>query len=301
MIAVNEARAGLTDSAWVRLNGPLLSKALTDTADARRHHEYPYERDGAWVNGRFDGWYWYVARARAEVAMQLGDWQQARVAAARAVEARRFSGKDALLLAIASAQTGDLAYAEAAAAYAGYLEPVMPEAHHLLGLLHWRAGRRAAATAALRAARGADSSFAPAALALARLSLPGSRPDPLPSYFLTGIRRAAELTSPVSPKVEEQLQQDTAPMLAFNPQTPLPDSVQARFRLSEPLTIYVQCLIDESGSAKSFEMPAVPREDLPLELVHHMSRDLQTWRFVAPTRFGKPISAWVTAEYVVRP
>lgn len=301
MIAVNEARTGALDSARVRLEAPLLAAALSDTADARRHHDYPYERDGFWVNGRFDGWCWYVARARAEVAMQRGDWQAARRAAATALEMRPFSGKDALLLALTSAHSGDVAFAEAAASYAGHLEPVLPEAHYLLGVLQWRAGKRTAAAAAFRAAQAADSSFALAALALVRLRLPGSRPDSLPAHFLTGLRRAAELTSPVAPKVEEQLQQDTAPMLAFAPQSPLADTLQARFQLKEPLTIYVQCLIDEGGTARAFEMPAVPQEALPLELVHHMGRDLQTWRFIAPTRFGKPIAAWVTAEYVVRP
>jgi len=301
MVALNEARTGQLDSAWVRLSGPLLTAAMADTGDVGRHHDYPYERDGLWVNGRFDGWCWYVARARAEVALQRGDWTQARAAASRAMEFRRYSGKDALLLAVTSAQVGDLAFSEAAASYAGYLEPVLPEAHYLLGLHLWRAGKRTAAAAAFRSAQQADSGFAAAALALARLRLPGSRPDSLPRHFLTGLRRSAELTSSASPKVEEQWQQDTAPMLAFAPHSPLADSLHSRFRLTQPLTIYVQCLIDEGGTARAFEMPAVPREELPLELVHHMARDLQTWRFVAPTRFGRPIPAWVTAEYVVRP
>lgn len=301
VVALNEARVGLADSAWARLHGPVLSAALADTGDASRHHDYPYAREGFWVNGRFDGWYWYVARARAELALARGDWLEARRAAVQAVEARPFSGKDALLLAVASAHTGDLAFSEAAAAYAKYLEPGLPEAHYLLGLHLWRNQRRLEAGRAFQDAMEADSAFAPAALALVRLRLPGTRPDSLPRGFLTGLRRAAELNSPVSPKVEEEWQQDTAPMLAWNPQTPLADSLKTELKLTRPLTIYIQVLIDGGGRARALELPYAPRDRLPIALMHHLSRDILNWRFVAPTRFNQSVVAWVTAEYVIAP
>ena len=301
VVALNEARVGLADSAWTRLYGPVLTAALADTGDISRRHDYPYAREGYWVNGRFDGWFWYVARARAELALTRGDWVEARRAAVQAVEARPFSGKDALLLAVASARTGDLAFSEAAAAYARYLEPGLPEAHYLLGLHLWRNQRRLEAASAFQDAMAADSAFAPAALALVRLRLPGARPDSLPAGFLTGLRRAAELTSPVSPKVEEEWQQDTAPMLAWNPQIPLADSLKMELKLTHPLTIYIQVLIDSGGRARALELPYAPRDRLPLALMHHLSRDILNWRFVAPTRFGQSMVAWVTAEYVIAP
>ena len=55
-IALDEARTGLSDSAWARLHGPILAAALADTAGLGRRSEYPFQREGAWVNGRFDGW-----------------------------------------------------------------------------------------------------------------------------------------------------------------------------------------------------------------------------------------------------
>lgn len=301
IVALNEARSGLSDSAWVRLYGPLLSAALADTAGLSRRRDYPYAREGFWTNGRFDGWYWYVARARAELALARGDWEQARISATQAIEARPTSGKDALLLALAAARTGDLAFSEAAAAYAAYLEPLLPEAHHLLGWHLWRNGKRAEAEASFEAALAADSLFTPAALARVRLRLPGARPDSLTRSFLTGIRRAAELTSEVGPKVEEDRQQDTAPGLLWNPHTPLTDSLRTAMGLRQPLTIYVHVLIDAGGRSRALEIPYASREQLPLALLHHLARDIQTWRFVAPTRHGEPVTAWVTGEYVVQP
>ncbi len=66
-IALDEARTGLADSAWARLHGPLLTAALADTAGLVRRNDYPFQREQLWVNGSFDGWYWYIARARAEL------------------------------------------------------------------------------------------------------------------------------------------------------------------------------------------------------------------------------------------
>lgn len=301
VIALNEARTGAVDSAWSRLHGGLLSAALTDTGDVSRRHDYPYERDGLWVNGRFDGWYWYVARARAELALERGDWPAARAAAHQALEARPYSGKDALLLALAAARVGDLEFSEAAAAYAAHLEPSLPEAHHLLGLHLWRLGKRNEATVAFQFALQADSSFTPAALALVRSRLPGARADTLPRGFLTGIRRAAELTSPIGPKVEEDRQQDTSPMLAWNPHTPLPQELIAQLRSKDPLTVYVHVLIDPGGRPRSLELPYSSPERIPLGVYHHLSKDILSWRFVAPTRFGAPVVAWVTAEYQINP
>ena len=70
--AIDEARANLLDSAWVRLTSPVLSAAMADTGEPVRWRDYPFQREPFWLNGAFEGWYWYVARARAEVALRLG-------------------------------------------------------------------------------------------------------------------------------------------------------------------------------------------------------------------------------------
>src|SRR6185436_7759701 len=141
-IALDEARVGLLDSAWTRLYSPILERALADSAGDLRRSEYPFQRESMWVNGTFDGWYWYIARARAELALARRDWPRMLGMASRASAARPLSGKEALLVALAAGHTGDEEYSEAAAAWASYLEPWLPEAHYLSGLWAWRHGRR---------------------------------------------------------------------------------------------------------------------------------------------------------------
>src|SRR5262249_39631690 len=147
--------------------------------------EYPFQREGMWVNGTFDGWYWYVARARAELALARRDWPQMLAMANQCVAARPLSGKEALLLALAASHSGHAEYGEAGAAWAGFLEPWLPEAHYLSGIWAWRKGRRAEARASLQVAAALDSSWRDPVLALARLALPGAQPDSLPTRFLT--------------------------------------------------------------------------------------------------------------------
>src|SRR5262249_44092268 len=56
-VALDEARVGLVDSAWTRLYSPILEKALADSAGDLRRTEYPFQREGMWVNATWDGWY----------------------------------------------------------------------------------------------------------------------------------------------------------------------------------------------------------------------------------------------------
>src|SRR5262249_51630533 len=239
-IALDEARVGLVDSAWPRLHPPLLTAALADSIGSLRRTEYPFQREGMWVNGTFDGWYWYIARARAELAFARHDWQQALAMASRAASARPLSGKEALLVALSASHAGDAEYGEAAAAWAAYLEPWLPEAHYLSGLWSWRHGRRAEARASFAAAAALDSTWRDPVLALARLALPGAQPDSLPTRFLTGVRACAMLTSPRRPKQEEFVQFDRTPTLVFNPQTQPEDSLLELMKLKKPTQLYVQ-------------------------------------------------------------
>jgi hypothetical protein len=300
-IALDEARVGLADSAWNRLHGPLLTAALADTGGPARRSEYPFQREGLWINGRFDGWYWYVARARAELAFARHDWKEATAMASRAANARPLSGKEALLLALAASHSGDAELGQAAASWAAYLEPWLPEAHYLAGLWAWRNGRRAEAREWLRAAVTADSSWRLPVLALARLTLPGSRPDSLPTRFLHGARACAILTSSHRPKQEEYIQFDKLPSLVFNPQTQPPDSVRTQLHLKQATQIYVQVLVSEKGAPLLYELPWVTEEHVPAAVVHHVMDQIGSWRFLPAVKFAKPYRTWASVEYVLQP
>ena len=300
-LALDEARIGLVDSAWARLYGPVLSAALEDTMGLARRHDYPFQREHAWVNGVFNGWYWYVARARAELAFARRDWPEAVRMASRAAEARPLSGKDALLLALAASHAGDAELGEAAANWAAYLEPWLPEAHHLAGLWAWRSGRRAEARASLATAAALDSSWRDPVLALARLSLPGTRADSLPRRFLHGARACAVLTSAKRPKQEEYQQFDAVPMLVFNPMSQPADSLRARMGLRKPLQVFVEVLIGETGRPVLVQLPYMTEETVPAAVVNHVVGQIGQWRFIPARKFDKPQRSWASVEYVLQP
>jgi len=300
-MAIDEARVGLVDSAWARLYSPLLEKALADTMGDLRRAEYPFQREGMWVNGAFDGWYWYIARARAELALARRDWPSMLHMASVAASARPLSGKEALLVALAASHSGDEAYGEAAAAWAAYLEPWLPEAHYLSGLWAWRHGRRAEARASLATAAALDSSWRDPVLALARLAIPGSRPDSFPTRFLTGARACAMLTSPRRPKHEEYVQFDHTPMLVFNPQTQPSDSLRSLMNIKKPTQLYLQVLVSEKGEPLMAELPYVTEAKVPASVVNHVLNQIGNWRFVAARKFDKPQRSWASVEFLVRP
>ncbi len=300
-IALDEARVGLADSAWQRLHSPLLSAALADTAGHDRRSEYPFQREGLWINGRFDGWYWYVARARAELAFARSDWKEAVAMASRSAAARPLSGKESLLLALAASRAGDAELGEAAAHWAAYLEPWLPEASYLAGLWAWRHGRRAEAREWLQEAAAEDSTWRTPWLALARLTLPGSQPDSLPTRFLNGARACAVLTSSRRPKQEEYVQFDKIPNLVFNPQPQPPDSVRALLHLKKPTQMFIQVLVSESGQALLSELPWVTEDQVPAAVVHHILDQVGSWRFTPAVKFAKPYRTWASVEYVLQP
>jgi len=301
MLALDEARVGQVDSAWARLHSPILSAALADTIGRLRRSEYPFQREGMLVNGTFDGWYWYIARARAELALQRRDWAEASSVASRAAAARPLSGKEALLLALAASHAGDAHLGEAAAAWASYLEPWLPEAHYLSGLWAWRGGRRAEAREELETAARLDSSWRDPVLALSRLRLPGTRADSLPTRFLTGVRSCVMLTSPRRPKQEEFVQFDSTPMLAFNPQSQPEDSLRKAMHLKKVTKVYIQVLVSEGGHPLLAELPWITEADIPPGVVHHLLSVVGTWRFVAARKFQKPQRSWASVEYQLEP
>jgi len=300
-MALDEARIGLLDSAWTRLYSPILEKALADTAGDLRRNEYPFQRESMWVNGTFDGWYWYIARARAELALARGDWPRMLSMASRAASARPLSGKEALLVALAAGHSGDEEYSEAASAWASYLEPWLPEAHYLSGIWAWRGGRRADARSDLEAAAALDSTWRDPVLALARLKIPGTRADSLPNRFLTGVRACGMITSPRRPKQEEFIQFDRTPALVFNPITQPDDSLRAEMKLTKPTQIYLQVLVSEAGEPLMAELPWVTEARVPAGVIHHVLEQVGAWRFMAARKFDKPQRSWASIEYMLQP
>lgn len=301
MLALDEARVGQVDSAWARLHAPLMDAALADTVGRIRRTEYPFQREGMLVNGRFDGWYWYIARARAELALQRRDWAEAVRMASRAATARPLSGKEALLLAVAASHAEDAKLGEAAATWASYLEPWLPEAHFLSGLWAWRGGRRGEAREELETAAALDSNWRQPALALARLQLPGMAADSLPTRFLNGVRSCAMLTSSRRPKQEEFVQFDATPMLAFNPQSQPDDTLRAAMHLTKPTKVYVQVLVSEGGRPLLAELPYLTEAEVPAGVIHHVLDQVGTWRFVPARKFDKPQRSWASVEYELKP
>ena len=300
-IALDEARTGLADSAWARLHGPLLTAALADSVGRLRRTEYPFQRESMWVNGTYDGWYWYIARARAELALARRDWAEAVSMANRTAAARPLSGKDALLLSVAASHAGDAQLGEAAAAWASYLEPWLPEAHYLSGLWAWRGGRRAEAREELEVAAELDSSWREPTLALARLRLPGVRADSMPVRFLTGARACAMLTSAKRPKQEEFVQFDATPMLVFNPQPQPADSLRKLMKLTKKTQLFVQVLVSEAGRPLMAELPYMTEAQVPAGVIHHVLDQVSRWRFVPARKFDKTQRSWASIEYVLEP
>ncbi len=299
--AIDEARANLLDSAWVRLEGPVLRAALADEGGPGRWRDYPFQREPFWLNGRFDGWYWYVARTKAEVALRLGRWADARDAAKIAVHARPLAGKEHLLYALCLAHTGDESGARTEARLAAELDPLLPEGFYLRGLVAWRDGDRARAREDFERALARDSSYRAPALALSRLLVPGLAPDPLPTRFLSGRRRAAELTSRVRPKLEEYVQFDQIATLYGQPRRVVPDSLKAIMGMTRPIHLYVTVLVDEHGRVVSDELPWLTPKMLPVPLLVEVLHDASRWKFKPAVKLGRPRASYATVEYELTP
>lgn len=298
-LALDEARSGQLDSAWARLHGPLLDAARGDSAGWARRHDYGFEREPLWINGRFDGWNWYVARARAELALRRGAAFEGLDDAAWAVRARPLSGKDVHLAALLAAHAGSLGRAGELARVARTLDPTLPEAHYLHGLLEWRAGRRNEAGEAFRAAMALDSAFREPALANVRSRLPASPPDALPVRFLFGARAAGELTSPVQPKIEEVNQAEFPVTLVAKRAPEMPDSL--RRRLGKPVRLIVTLLVDERGRPILNELPWFPDGAFPYSQIPALVASTVRWEFRAARKHGRPAVAWGSVEHVVQP
>jgi tetratricopeptide (TPR) repeat protein len=293
-LALDEARSGHADSAAALLWTPLMERALADSLPAARRHEYPWQREPLWLNGHFDGWNWYIARARAEVAATLGRWDRAHEAAIACVAARPLAGKEWHILAVCAGRDGQPGEARLAAHYATSLDPTLPEAAYLSGVHEWRASRRAQAQALFRAAVALDSTWQLPALALVRSRLPGTPADSLPTALLTGVRAVGLLTSPLGPKLEEFVQMDLPATILHRGEPHMPDSLMAHHA---PVTLDLTVLVDERGRAVLHELPWFEQTELPAAAVAALVGSLTDWRFRPAMKDNAPHRVWATVEY----
>ena len=297
-LALDEARSGRVDSALARLSSPLLLAASTDSMPLQRRNEYPYQRETYWLNGKYDGWHWYIVRARAELEARKGRWKEATEWARRSVEAWPLSGKDWHLLAVYAARAGDLDEARAATAQATLLDPALPEARYLAGLWAWRDGKRNEATAHFRHAVAIDSSYPAPALALMRVRLPGTQPDTIPTEPFFGVHQVALLTSPLGPKPEEFVQVDVPASLTWAPDTAVTDSLRPGVK---PLRLNVSILVDENGYPVLNHLPWFEASKIDFRKVIRILASTPGMRFTPAKLRGRPQRLWVSLEYDLNP
>lgn len=286
--AIHEARSGQLESAATRLSGALLTAAGLDTLPTTRYHAYPATRETLYLNGSFDGWHWYVWRARAEVAVARGRWEEATIAARQCVAARPVSGKEWLLLAICAGRAGRADEARAAAGQAVLLDPGVPETHYLAALWAWKDGRRGEAQDGFRAAVSVDATFRPAAMALVRSRLPGAVPDSLPAEFLTGPRAVGMLTSRVAPKLEDPVGPVPEPLLVKMIALQVPDSLQRENR-----TIRFWLFVDPEGRVILHDLPWYPPGTFSTSVVSRLAALLPQWGFGPGTTQVNLRGTWV--------
>ena len=297
-IALNEARAGRRLDAWKRLYGPLLTAAEHDSMPTSRRRDYQSERAEQWLNGAFDGWHWYIVRARAELGAALGRWHEARAAAEACVAARPLAGKEWLILAVCAGHDGDLEAAKRAASTALDLDPTLPEAYYLDGVFAWRDGRRAEAQHRFRGAVSLDSTYRAAAAALVRCRLPFVKADSLPAELLTGVREAGLVTSPAGPKLEEFAQMDMPATIARRAMAAIPDSLR---RGLPPVQMTLPVLVDARGRIVMHELPWFEAGRIRAPVVSVLLSSLPLWRFRPAIRHNEPQPMWTAIPVELEP
>lgn len=301
MLAWSEARSGQLDSAAARLASPTLASAGDDSMPPPRWTTYPWQHEGAWLNGRFDGWHWYVWRTRTEIAAALGRWDEALAAARRDVAARRLAGPEWYIRALCAAHGGLWDEARSCLDEALELDSALPESHYLAGLMAWREGRRGEARERFREAIGLDSSYTRPALGLLRLRLPAAPPDTLPGEFFEGPRRAGLLLAPEGPRPEVFTQNQSAALLTHRVTTADTDTTGVVSRAVRRVRLTLMILVDARGRAALTDVPEYTETDVAPAKLSRIIATLPDWRFKPAVREGRPAASWVGYEFVIIP
>ena len=291
-MALLQARLASWDSAAVLLANLPLTKAMTDSQPASRRVPYPWQKPLVWTNGQYDGWSWYVWRARAELAAQRRDWSQALANQERAARERAWSGKEWVLLGVFQARVGRWEDAARSFDRGLLLEPILPEAHYYKGLSDWRSGHRGDALVDFGEAIRLDSLFDEAVLARARLRLGTGHVDSLPPWLLRGRSADALLTSMERPKYEEMVQPDQPAGALEAPQPHYPPSIPP---FGTGHTAMIPVLVGEDGRVLIADPPYMNPAQWPDSLIGAAVGVLRDWRFFPGRRSGVPIRSWSDA------
>ena len=297
-LALDLARSGQVDSALAILSSKTLEAAANDSLPIKRRGEYPYSRETMWVNGVYDGWNWYILRARAELEAKKGRWKEAAAWAQRATDTWVNSGKDWHILAVCAAQAGQEDVSRQATAHATLLDSTIPEAWYMAGLWAWHDGKRTEALGDFRHAVRLDSSYQAPALAMIKLRLPGAQPEPFPKELFTGFRQAALLTSSFGPKPEEFVQMDTPASLDTAADTAVVDTIPPGVH---PFVIVLSLLVDDQGMPVLNQLPWYEPSRLDFRKVIRIINSVPAMRFHPATRFHRPSAVWISMDYNVKP
>ena len=291
-LALNLARSGERDSAAALLYDRVLTIALGDTAYRANFEIYGWRHEKTYFGGQFEGWYWYVARARAEVDASRGRWREAREATRICTRARPLAGVEWYLFALCAARTGDLEEARPALEHALLLAPMLPEAHYLSGLFAWRDGKRSEAQADFRAALDLDSTYRECAVTLTRSRLPVA-PDSLPARLLTRAREPALLTSPARPKFDEFIQLSKPARVTKRVDIVIPDSLNDRVK---PITLAPLVLFNEQGHAVFHQEPWASATSAPAAFVGLVSAAIRGWEIEPAVANNHPQAIWMELD-----
>jgi hypothetical protein len=142
-----------------------------------------------------------------------------------------------------------------------------------------------------------DSTYRPAALALARVRLP-LPPDSLPAQLLTGMRAVALLSSPAGPKIEEFVQMDQPAAILRQVQVVLPDSLRDRWK---QIRISPVVLVDEHGRVVLNDLPWTHPVPGTEALTGTIVAILPQWRFRPAIKDGRPHPVWAAVDVNVVP
>ena len=127
--------------------------------------------------------------------------------------------------------------------------------------------------------------------------MPGAPPDPLPKELFHGVRRAALLTSPDRPKLEEFDQVEVAAQLVKRVDPPAGTPREG----VKQVQLMVSVLVDEGGRVVLADLPWFTPDQLSVDIFTRALATLPEWEFVPARKRGEPHPVWSAIEFVLNP